>query len=257
MNTQELSGLLCKTLCASAEVSETRPGLWRVQTPFVFPDGDGYSLYVQQLPSGGVRVSDMGATLMHLSFENDIQKFRDGTRARLLDQILADASVLEDDGEFFVEAPLSDLGSSVFRVGQALTRIHDLSFLNRLRSESTFYEDLRETLKSLIDPERLHEGHIVSDVPRAADYPVDYSIDGGDLPLYLFGVPNRDKARLATIVLQHLIAAGRDFNSMVVFQNMSELPRVDVSRLTNAANDQVDSLDATADLRRKLFQRLK
>ena len=55
MNTQELSGLLCRTLCASAEVSETRPGLWRVQTPFVFPDGDGYSLYVQQLPSGGVR----------------------------------------------------------------------------------------------------------------------------------------------------------------------------------------------------------
>ena len=257
MNTQELTGLLCKALCASAEVSETKPGLWRVQTPFVFPDGDGYSLYVQQRPSGGVRVTDMGATLMHLSYENDIQKFRDGARARLLDQILVDASVSEDDCEFYVEAPWAELGSSVFRVGQALTRIHDLSFLNRLRNESTFYDDLREALQSVVGADRLHEGYVVADVPRAADYPVDYYIDGGDLPLYLFGVPNRDKARLATIVLQHLIAAGREFNSMVVFQNMGELPRADVSRLTNAANDQVDSLDATADLQRKLLQRVK
>ena len=163
----------------------------------------------------------------------------------------------EDDGEFYVEAPLSELGPSVFRVGQALTRIHDRSFLNRLRSESTFYEDLREMLKSLVDADRLHEGYVVPDVPRSADYPVDYCIDGGALPLYLFGVPNRDKAQLATIILQHLIAAGREFNSMVVFQNMSDLPRANVSRLTNAANDQVDSLDATADLRRKLLRRVQ
>ena len=256
MNTQEFSSLLCRTLCASAQVHEAKPGLWRVHTPFVFPDGDGFSLYVQQLPSGGVRVTDLGATLMHLSYENDIQKFRDGTRATLLDQILTDASVSEDDGEFYVEAPLADLGSSVFRVGQALTRIHDLSFLNRLRSESTFYEDLREVLQSMLDVERFHEGYVVPDVPRATDYPVDYYVDGGALPLYLFGVPNRDKARLATIILQHLIASGQNFNSMVVFRNMSDLPRADVSRLTNAANDQVDSLDAASDLRRKLLQRV-
>ena len=257
MNTQELSGLLCKTLCANTAVSESKPGLWRVQTPFVFPDGDGYSLYVQQLPSGGVRVSDLGATMMHLSYENDLQKFRDGARARLLDQILSDAAVQEDDGEFFVEAPLSELGTSVFRVGQALTRIHDLSFLNRLRNESTFYDDLREMLQTLVDPERLHESYPVPDVPRATDYPVDYYIDGGALPVYLFGVPNRDKAQLATIVLQHLIGSGREFNSMVVFQNMSDLPRAVLGRLTNAANDQVDSLDAFEDLRRKLLQRVK
>lgn len=257
MNTEELSGLLCKTLCASAGVAEARPGLWRVQTPFVFPDGDGYSLYVHQLPSGGVRVSDMGATMMHLSYENDLQKFRDGSRARLLEQILFDAAVQEQDGEFFVDAPLSELGSSVFRVGQALTRIHDLSFLNRLRNESTFYEDLREMLRTLVEPERLHESYMVPELPRAADYPVDYFIDGGTLPLYLFGVPSRDKAQLATIVLQHLISADREFNSMVVFQNMSDLPRAVVSRLTNAANDQVDSLDASADFRRKLMQRVK
>ena len=83
------------------------------------------------------------------------------------------------------------------------------------------------------------------------------SVSGSQTPLYLFGVPSRDKARLATIILQHLIASGKDFNSMIVFQNMADLPRPDVSRLTNAANDQVDSLDATDDLRRKLLRRVR
>lgn len=257
MNADDLQNLLCKALCTQASVTLVQDNFWRVATPFVFPDGDAYSLYLQQLPSGGIRISDAGSTMMHLSYENDVDKFRDGTRGRLLQQILAESDLTEDDGEFFVETSANDLGANVFRFGQALTRIHDLSFLNRLRSESTFYEDLRETLRSILSADRLHENHVVPEVPQAADYPVDYFIDGAGAPLYLFGVPNRDKARLATIVLQHLIAAGRDFNSMIVFQNMSDLPRADVSRLTNAANDQVDSLDAAEDLRRKLLRRVR
>ena len=257
MNTNELQEAVCKALCEQATVTEVQRDFWRVDTPFVFPDGDSYSVYLRQLPTGGLRISDAGATLMHLSYENDIEKFRDGTRGRLLQQILAESDVREEDGDFFVDTPLTGLGTGVFRFGQALTRIHDLSFLNRARSESTFYEDLRETLKSIVDAERLHEGYVVPGIPRASDYPVDYLVEGGAAPLYLFGVPNRDKARLATIILQHLIASGRDFNSMIVFQNMSDLPRADVSRLTNAANDQVDSLDAAEDLRRKLLRRVK
>ena len=202
--------------------------MWRVATPFKFPDGDSYTLYLKQLASGGVRLSDAGSTLMHLSYENDVDKLREGTRGRLLHQVLAESDVGEDDGEFYVEAPVEEIGKAIFRFGQALTRIHDLTFLNRLRVESTFYEDLRQTLRELVGAEHLHENYVVPDVPRATDYRVDYYVESQTVPMYLFGVPNRDKARLATIILQHLIAAGRDFNSMIVFQNMAELPRADV-----------------------------
>jgi hypothetical protein len=258
MNANELEEILCKSLCEQASLREVAvPGSWQVLTPFSFPDGDAYSFYVTQLPTGGLRVSDAGLTLMHLSYDNDIEKLRGGTRGKLLQQILAEGEVQEEEGEFFIDGPASDLGQNVFRFGQALTRVHDLTFLNRLRTESTFYEDLRELLKELVGEDRLKEDYVVPDVPRAQEYPVDFFVSGGATPLYLFGVPNRDKARLATIILQHLIAAGRDFNSMIVFQNMAELPRADVSRLTNAANDQVDSLDATDDLSRKLLRRVR
>lgn len=256
MNSEELQHLLCETLCAQARVKETRQGLWRVDTPFTFPDGDAYALYLQQTTTGGIRISDMGSTLMHMSYENDVEKFRDGSRGRLLQQVLAEGAVSESDGEFYVEAPFSELGHGIFRFGQTLTRLHDLTFLNRLRVESTFYEDLREALKAVVDEDRLHEGYVVEGVANAADYPVDYYIDGGAQPLYLFGVPNRDKARLATIVLQHITAAQVPFNSMVVFQNASDIPGRDLSRLMNAANDMVASLDAVDVLGRKVRQRV-
>lgn len=257
MNTQQLETVLCETLCANTAVLEREDGCWRVSTPFVFPDGDAYTLYLKTLPTGGLRISDMGSTLMHLSYENDVGKFRDGSRGRLFSQVLTEMELSEEDGEFFIDSPVQDLGYNLLRFGQGLTRIHDLTFLNRLRVESTFYEDLREKLGSYIDPENIEEQYTVEGVANARDYPVDYYIKGGRQPLYLFGVPNRDKALLATIVLQHLNASGINFDSMVVFQNMADISPRDLSRLTNAANDMIDSLDATPDFERKLLRKVR
>lgn len=256
MNTNELESTLCRALCASVKVQQRADALWRVDTPWTFPDGDGYSIYLSPAPTGGLRISDQGLTLMRLSYENDLTKLREGTRGRLLAQVLADTGLMEDDGEFFLDSTADDLGANVLRLGQALTRVHDLTFLNRIRTESTFYEDLREKLQSLVGSERLTEGYVVPGIANGRDYPVDYFIHGGAVPLYLFGVPNRDKARLATIILQHLIGSRQDFNSMIIYQNMAELPRPDLSRLTNAANDMIDSLDATEDFERKLLRRV-
>lgn len=257
MNATDMETTLCRALCGSVKVQKRGESLWQVDTPWTFPDGDGYSIYVSQAPTGGLRVSDQGLTMMRLSYENDITKLHEGTRGRLLTQVLADAGLSEDDGEFYLDATAEELGTSVLRIGQALTRVHDLTFLNRLRVESTFYEDLREKLQTVVGADRLTEGYVVPGVANARDYPVDYFVSGGASPLYLFGVPNRDKARLATIILQHLVRAGQDFDSMVVFQNAADLPRADLGRLMNAANDMIDSLDATDDFERKLLRRVK
>ncbi len=256
MNTNDLESRLCRALCGSVTVHQSAAELWRVDTPWVFPDGDSYSIYISPAPTGGLRISDQGLTMMRLSYENDLNKLREGTRGRLLAQVLIDGGLTEDEGEFFLDSTAEDLGANVLRLGQALTRVHDLTFLNRARTESTFYEDLREKLQTLVGSDRLTESYVVPGVVSGRDYPVDWFIRGGAAPLYLFGVPNKDKARLATIILQHLIASKQDFNSMIVYQNMAEIARPDLSRLTNAANDMIDSLDATDDFERKLLRRV-
>jgi hypothetical protein len=46
MNTSDLESTLCHALCGSVTVQQRSDALWRVDTPWTFPDGDGYSIYI-------------------------------------------------------------------------------------------------------------------------------------------------------------------------------------------------------------------
>lgn len=240
---------LCRSLCADVSVIDRPDGSVLVDTPFYFPDGDGFSMYLERLSSGGFKLSDKGITMMRLSYEQDIDKIREGTRAKVFDQVLAEMGVADAGGEIYLETPADKIGDGIFRLGQALTRIHDLSFLNRVQVESTFYEDLRESLADIVGEELLIKDY-AAPVPRGEEYRADFAVDA-TRPLLVFGVPSQTKARLATVVIQYLQQQNFNFRSLVVYSDMAALPRADVVRLTNAANDQLASIEPTA-MRRKV-----
>ena len=128
----------------------------------------------------------------------------------------------------------------------------DYTQLKRLLS-STFYEDLRGLLFTMLDEENVDTDYIPPDVPNANNYPVDYHFAGSDgKPVFLYGVPGRDKARLTTIMLSHFLLHRLTFESVIVFADQQEIPRLDLARLTNVAGTAVASLDAEQDLRRKI-----
>jgi len=253
--TGELERLLRAALCAEVELVP-RNGVLAVSTPLAFPDGDSLPIYLRPLSTGGIEFTDLGKSLMRLSYEADPSSLREGTRGRVLGQVLGELGLEDRDGEFVLGVPGNDIGQAVFRFSQALTRINDISFLNRVNVESTFYEDLLKDLQSIAGDHRIVQNYVVPTVEKAADYPVDYYIEGGRLPLYVFGVPSNDKARLATIVLQHLLRHGHQFEATVVFKNADDLSRRDVNRLVNVANDIVTTSDSLDDLARKIKHRL-
>lgn len=86
-NIQELQTALCTQLCADIKVSLKNDQLIRVETPFYFSDGDPYQIFLTEIETGGFRVTDMGHTLMQMSYENDIDLLRKGSRGTLLTQI--------------------------------------------------------------------------------------------------------------------------------------------------------------------------
>jgi len=226
-----------------------------VRTHFEFPDGDRYPIHLSEPPYGGLRLSDRGHTLMHISYEHDVDSFLDGTRGMLLERIMAESGLEWDGGAFCLDTTSERLPEAVFRFGQSLTRIYDLTFLSRSNVGSTFYDDLTETLNELVDPTRV-ERDFHPDVPNAEAYPVDYRIQGGrDIPLFLYGIPNRDKARLATIMLSHFHRHRLRFESLLVFENQAEIPRMDLARLSDVAGDMISSLASREDFSRKLIQR--
>jgi len=91
---------------------------------------------------------------------------------------------------------------------------------------------------------------------NAKDYPIDYRIEGKHSPLFLFGIPNKDKARLTTIILERLLRSNANFDSLLIFSDQSSIPRSDLARLSNAGGEMIASLDAETDFHRKLLRKV-
>lgn len=228
-------------------------GAVMLRTQFEFPDGDRFPIHVSERPYGGVCLSDHGHTLMHLSYDHDLETLLKGTRGALLDRIVAEAGLERDGGVMRLETPVSDLPGAVFRFGQALTRIYDLGLHARSGARSTFHDDLADIVQGLVPSDRLQADYIPNEVPNAEDYPVDYRILSAGAPqLFLYGIANRDKARLTTIILLHFHLHHLEFDSLLVFRDQEEIPRPDLARLSNAGGEMVSSLGEVDHLRRKL-----
>ncbi len=256
LDTNKLQEHLCSTLCTNVKLVEREGGLKLIETPFYFSDGDPYQIYLKEMPAGVLRITDMGHTMMHLSYENEVSKFREGTRGKLFEQIKAEHDLQEENGEFFIETAIENISINLFKLGQALTRINDITFLNRARTESTFYEDLNEQLFRIVTEEKVQKDFYYDGIENSQDYPIDYRIEGKHSPLFVFGIPNRDKARLTTIILERLLRANADFDSLLIFSDQQSIPKADLARLSNAGGEMIASLDAESDFARKLNRKV-
>jgi hypothetical protein len=245
-------------MCAQIQIRQKTANLLAIDTPFTFSDGDQYQLYIKELmPAGLLRITDNGHTMMHLSYENDIKDFREGTRGRLFGQILAQMEVNEDNGEFYIDTIPSELVPALFKLGQAITKLTDLTFLSRIRVEATFYEDLENRLRLIVsDPSKLIKNYIHPQLSHSRDYPIDYYIEGKNSPLYVFGIAGRDKAKLTTIILEHLLRENIIFESLLVFMDQATISKPDLARLSNVGGEMISSLDAFEDLRRKIERKV-
>ena len=253
-----LQALLCERLCEDVRVEPRPDDELMVRTRFRFPDGDRFPIHLSEAPAGGFRLSDRGHTLMHVSYEHDVDSFLDGTRGMLLERIMGESGLQWDGGggAFCFDTAPERLPEAIFRFGQALTRVHDLTLLSRSNVGSAFYDDLADLLSHVVDEDKIRRDYEPA-VPDARAYPVDYRIEGrDDVPLFLYGVPNRDKARLTTIMLSHFHRHALPFESILVFENQEEIPRLDLARLSNVGGEMIASLEAREDLDRKLLRRV-
>ncbi len=138
LDTKALGALLCKRLCEEVRVVERPDGALLLRTRFSFPDGDRYPIHLSEAPSGGLRLSDRGHTLMRVSYDHDVDSFMDGTRGMLLERIMGETGLQwnEDGGALCLDTTPDRLSEALFVFGQALTRVYDLALLSRSRAES-------------------------------------------------------------------------------------------------------------------------
>ena len=196
-------------------------------------------------------------TLMHISYEHEVDAFLDGTRGMLLERIMGETGLQWDGGAFCLEtSPRSAARSHLFLWTGADQGLRPDVAVPFRTVGSTFYDDLTDLLFSMVDEAKI-ERDFQPQVPNAEVYPVDFRIEGkGDVPLFLYGVPNRDKARLTTIMLSHFHRHELRFESILVFEDQADIPRMDLARLSDVGGDMISSLASREDFNRKVLQRV-
>ncbi len=194
---------------------------------------------------------------MRISYDRDLDTFLNGSRGELVERILGEEQVEQDRGVFYVDAPIDGLGDALFRYGRAITRIYDLTLRSHSRIASTFYDDLANLISKTVRKCQIQRDHTLPNIPNSEAYPIDYRLQGrGGGQLFVYGVPNRDKARLTTITLSYFHRMRLDFDSILVFSDQAKIPPMDLARLSDVGGDMVSSLASTEDFRRKMKRRI-
>ncbi|MBL8153457.1 MAG: DUF1828 domain-containing protein [Anaerolineae bacterium] len=214
-----------------------------VTTPFIRDDGDHFNIVLKASDDQtSWVVSDEGETFMHLSYWTDVGVLQEGVRQKITEQVLRQSGVENREGELRMEATYADLGNAVFTFLQTLTRVNDISYLSRESLRSTFLDDFRVFLRSVVPSQRLVFDYHHPKFDRHGAYAVDALIRRPDLPLFVFAIDGDDRCRDVTINLHMYQQWSIKFQSIAIFEDQQSIARDVLARFTDVADKQFSSL---------------
>lgn len=220
---------------------ERRPGVVQVLAPLFHEDGDMIDIFLDEPGNGSnkIRIADHGLTLMRLSFNFDVDT---ENRQRIFNRILSENRIQEQDGRLFIETEPDQLYPAILQFAQTIAKVSSMQYYRREVIQSLFYELLEEFIE-----DRLAEYNPrprTLPIPDHDEYEVDFQFEIGPRPLFLFGVKDNAKARLATISCLEFQRRKIPFKSVIVHEDFENaISKRDRLRITSASDKQFTSLD--------------
>ena len=218
---------------------EKRPGILQVLAPLFHEDGDMVEIFLDlpTLPNDPIRISDHGMTLMRLSYSYDVDT---PTKRRILDRILSENGIAEDDGRLYLSTQKEKLYPALLQFAQTVAKVTNMQAFKREVIQNLFYEMLDDFVKSTLT--RFHPIDNYQPLTGRDDLEVDWKLNMRR-DVFLFGVKDNAKARLAALACREFQINRIPFRSVIVHEDFENgLSKKDQSRITNAADKQFTSL---------------
>ncbi|MCL4555115.1 MAG: DUF1828 domain-containing protein [Actinobacteria bacterium] len=208
--------------------------------PLYHEDGDMIDIFLEEslADPSRIRVSDYGMTLMRLSYSYDLNT---PNKERLFQRILAENGVQFENGNIFLETSPTHLYPAILQFAQVVGKVSNMRMYRRETVQSLFYEMLAEFVEESLG--EFHPSERILPIPERDDLEVDFEFDIRPHPIYLFGVKDATKARLATISMLEFQKQQLAFKGYVVHEDFDGLPKKDRARITSAADKQFVSLE--------------
>jgi hypothetical protein len=230
-------------LAADVEVRPVREGQVQVYVPFEFPDGDGLVVHVREGGDGRLEVTDVGHTLLHLSYHTELKRFAGGPRAELLEKIQLRHDIEDRDGEFVLRSSRDAVGVDVFRFSQALLEVSDLRNLDREIVRSTFRDDFARLIAEHF-PEAQRD-YVDREHDPKGEYPVPFVLNGTARPIGVFDVNSDERALEAVVIAGKLQSWGHRMHLVAVEENQESLTRKHVAWLSATLDKQFPTLEGS------------
>ena len=230
---------------------DKRPGVTQLYAPLYHEDGDMVDIFLEPTNgNGNIRICDHGMTLMRLSYSFDIDT---PNKERIFNKILSENHVYEENGNLYIDAKPESLYPAVLQFAQTVAKVSNMRLYKREVVESLFNEILEEIIKEKLN--RFHPKPQVFPLPGRDELEVDYAFDIQPYPVYLFGVKDTARARLATITCLSFQRALLKFKGFAVHEDFDNLPKKDRNRITSATDKQFVSLDDFRNNAVQVFER--
>ena len=125
---------------------QSSDGRLKIITPYVYPDNDLIEVYVEELPNGRARVSDVSEAARHLHAQG-FDLFASPKRRFIAETAASRVNAAFERGAIVREGPVEELGSLIFDVIVAVRGVADLIYTSRAYEPAPFVEEVADFLK--------------------------------------------------------------------------------------------------------------